>query len=227
VPRSAAKRVQTSHSAALTGPYTLAELSGGIAALQDLSAVIELDLSGVTALDTAGAWAFVSHQAAQKAKGRNVVFLNATPAQALLLQTVAEAMPAPRVRRRRPPHHRAGDTLARLGQTVAVFAVGMAQSIGFFGLVVSRLAKTVRHPSRLRVTSMVHHMQQTGLDAVPIVALMGVLIGVVLAYQGASQLKQFGAEVFVVDLIAISIMRCGSWGWTRSSFWSCRASWHF
>jgi phospholipid/cholesterol/gamma-HCH transport system permease protein len=191
----------------LTGPLTLATLSDTVALLKDRPATGDLDLSGITVLDTAGAWALVSFRAAQTAKGRDLVFANATPAQTLLLQTVTDAMPPLRVRRRRPPHHQAGDSLARLGQTVAVFAAGMAQSIGFFGLVVSRLAATLRHPSRLRVTSMVHHMQQTGLDAVPIVALMGVLIGVVLAYQGASQLKQFGAEVFVVDLIAISILR--------------------
>ena len=50
-------------------------------------------------------------------------------------------------------------------------------------------------------------MQEAGLNAVPIVALMAFLIGVVLAFQGATQLRQFGAEVFVVDLIAISILR--------------------
>lgn len=198
---------RTSSSTALTGPFTLATLSKSIAMLEGRPAQGDLDISGITALDTAGAWALLSYQTTQKVRGRAVVLVNATAAQDLLLQTVAEAMPTQRVRRRRPPHHHAGDWLARLGQTVAVFAAGMAQSIGFFGLVVSRLAATLRHPARLRVTSMVHHMQQTGLDAVPIVALMGVLIGVVLAYQGASQLKQFGAEVFVVDLIAISILR--------------------
>ena len=71
----------------------------------------------------------------------------------------------------------------------------------------ARLGRTVLQPSRLRVTALVHHMEQAGLQAVPIVALMGFLIGIVLAFQGATQLKQFGAEVFVVDLIAISILR--------------------
>ena len=59
----------------------------------------------------------------------------------------------------------------------------------------------------MRWTPLVHHMQATGLDAVPIVSLMAFLIGVVLAFQGAVQLRQFGAEVFVVELIAISILR--------------------
>ena len=50
-------------------------------------------------------------------------------------------------------------------------------------------------------------MQEVGLNAVPIAALMAFLIGVVLAFQGATQLRQFGAEIFVVDLIAISVLR--------------------
>ena len=205
--RLARERAKTSHTVALTGRFTLATLAESMAALKNQPAANELDLSGITALDIAGAWALVSSQMAQNAQGREVALVNATPAQTLLLQTVAAAMTIPRARRRRLPHHQAGDSLASLGKTVAVFAAGIAQSVGFLGLVVSRIATTLRHPSRLRVTSMVHHMHQTGLSAVPIVALMGALIGVVLAYQGSSQLKQFGAEVFVVDLIAISILR--------------------
>jgi phospholipid/cholesterol/gamma-HCH transport system permease protein len=62
-------------------------------------------------------------------------------------------------------------------------------------------------PREFRLTALVHHCQDVGWAAVPIVALMAFLIGVVLAFQGASQLRQFGAEIFVVDLIAISILR--------------------
>ena len=58
-----------------------------------------------------------------------------------------------------------------------------------------------------RFTALVAHADDVGLRAVPIVGLMAFLIGVVLAFQGSAQLRQFGAEVFVVDLIAISILR--------------------
>lgn len=54
---------------------------------------------------------------------------------------------------------------------------------------------------------MVHHCQEIGASAVPIVALMAFPLGIVLAFQGSAQLRQFGAEVFVVDWIAISILR--------------------
>ena len=78
---------------------------------------------------------------------------------------------------------------------------------GFLGAIVASVAGLVVRPWRLRFTSLVFHMQEAGLNAVPIVALMSFLIGVVLAFQGATQLRQFGAEVFVVDLIAISVLR--------------------
>jgi phospholipid/cholesterol/gamma-HCH transport system permease protein len=193
--------------AKLVGAVTLANLDRQRTFFDGQSGIEVLDLSDVTKLDTAGAWAIASFQAAQKAKGREIGIANATEAQALLLRTVTDAMPPARKRRRRLPHHEAGDMLLDLGRAVSVFAAGLGQTIGFLGLILSRLATTVLHPARLRLTALAHHMQQAGLNAVPIVALMGFLIGIVLAFQGASQLEQFGAEIYVVDLISISMLR--------------------
>jgi phospholipid/cholesterol/gamma-HCH transport system permease protein len=78
---------------------------------------------------------------------------------------------------------------------------------GYLGLFLARLAQSLVRPRRFRLTALVHHCQDVGLRAVPIVAVMAFLIGVVLAFQGSAQLRQFGAEVFVVDLIAVSILR--------------------
>lgn len=179
----------------LIGPVTLTSLTETRAQLA--AGADGVDLSGVTALDTAGAWLLTS-------SGLKVT--GATSGQALLLATIAAAMPAP-PKALRPRHQSALDQLERLGKGVSGFVGGFAHALGFLGQIVAALMYTVLHPSRLRVTALVHHMQQAGLNAVPIVALMGFLIGIVLAFQGASQLRQFGAEVFVVDLIAISILR--------------------
>ena len=62
-------------------------------------------------------------------------------------------------------------------------------------------------PWRIRWTALVNHMEQAGLNAVPIVGLISFLVGAVLAYQGADQLRRFGAEIFVVNLIGISVLR--------------------
>ena len=61
--------------------------------------------------------------------------------------------------------------------------------------------------SRLRLTSLAHHLEQTCVNALPIVGLIAFLIGIVMAYQGADQLRRFGAEIFTVDLLAISALR--------------------
>jgi phospholipid/cholesterol/gamma-HCH transport system permease protein len=71
----------------------------------------------------------------------------------------------------------------------------------------STFVRTILRPRRLRLTSLTHHLEQTCLNALPIVGLIAFLIGVVMAYQGADQLKRFGAEIFTVDLVGVSILR--------------------
>lgn len=184
---------------ALDGPVTLASLNSLRGQIDRLAPGAAVDLSGVTALDTAGAWAL------SLPKGLRVQGGDAP--QLLLLETVRSALPAAPATLPQKVPHPVGDLLAGIGATVAGAAMAAAESLSFLGLVMARLAATLIHPRRLRVTALVHQMEMVGLNAVPIVALMGFLIGVVLAFQGASQLQQFGAEVFVVDLIAVSILR--------------------
>jgi len=203
----AAEDTAAQGATALTGPITLATLADSRALLDRLGKDAQVDLSGVTKLDTAGAWLLATARAAAQQGGGSFAITGANAAQSLLLETVTQALPPTRKRRRRRVHHDAFDALELLGGVVSGIAGSLAQSLGFLGLVIARLGNTLLHPGRLRVTALVHHMHQAGLNAVPIVALMGFLIGVVLAFQGASQLRQFGAEVFVVDLIAISILR--------------------
>jgi phospholipid/cholesterol/gamma-HCH transport system permease protein len=188
-----------SSSLALSGPVTLDTQDDVRALLDRAQSATRVDLSAVTALDTAGAWVLLSH--------RRMRIEAASPAQDLLLRTVEEALPPARPARPRKARHEAGDLLAAVGAAVEGFLTTSAQGLGFTGLVMARLATTLVRPRRLRLNALFHHMQEVGLNAVPIVALMGFLIGIVLAFQGATQLRQFGAEVFVVDLIAVSILR--------------------
>lgn len=164
-----------------------------------------IDVSGLTRLDTAGAWYLIDQRKRLAGGGHPVEITGATPAQQQLIQTVMQSV---------PPDHMAADgtrTLAdrleAFGQKMVRGARVMVELTSFLGQVIATLGGILRHPSRLRMTSVVHHCQEIGLSAVPIVALMAFLIGVVLAFQGSAQLRQFGAEVFVVDLIAISILR--------------------
>jgi len=164
-----------------------------------------IDLAGLTALDTAGAWVIATCTRRMEAAGHRVEITGATQHQSDLLATVTEAIPdVPQEEITTPS---LTDRLETAGRAVAASGKGFAEMTGFLGLFLSRLASSLTHPREFRLTALVHHCHEMGLRAVPIVALMAFLIGVVLAFQGSAQLRQFGAEVFVVDLIAISILR--------------------
>jgi phospholipid/cholesterol/gamma-HCH transport system permease protein len=77
----------------------------------------------------------------------------------------------------------------------------------FLGSIASQTVRTIFHPRRLRVAALVNQIEETGLNALPILGLLSFLIGVVFAFQGADQLRRFGAEMFTVNLLAISILR--------------------
>ena len=165
--------------------------------------IIELD--GIEALDTAGAWFLTRLVQRLEAEGVGVELSGATEDQRALIAAVAQSLSdepsAP------APPRGLITWVENIGrQTVAAWQT-FVELLGFLGLIIARMLHTLVHPGRLRLTSLVHHMQEVGLNAVPIVALMAFLIGVVLAFQGSVQLRQFGAEVFVVDLIAISVLR--------------------
>ena len=97
--------------------------------------------------------------------------------------------------------------LAAVGGLVISAAERSVELLSFFGLTVILLARTVVQPWRLEFTATIKYVQRTGLDALPIVGLLTFLIGVVLAYMGAVQLKQFGAEIFTVNLVGVAMLR--------------------
>jgi phospholipid/cholesterol/gamma-HCH transport system permease protein len=127
------------------------------------------------------------------------------PARRALLDAVlaAEAAPAP------PParEHPILAMVERLGRGAVAALAEARDLVAFVGMVAVAAARTALRPRRLRWTSVVHHVEKVGFDALPIVGLLSFLIGVVLAYQGADQLRRFGAQVFVVNLLGISILR--------------------
>ena len=164
-----------------------------------------IDLSCVHHLDTAGAWAVVSLERRLQEAGLAPLIMGSSQMQTDLIETLRQNMP--QLGDQHAPSLTLADRFEKIGRrAVAAFQNALAM-VGFLGEVVASIVGLVLRPTRVRWTAIVHHMQQVGLNAVPIVSLMAFLIGVVLAFQGAAQLRQFGAEVFVVDLIAISILR--------------------
>ncbi len=97
--------------------------------------------------------------------------------------------------------------LERLGFTVEDYAKEILALVGFGGLALQTGIATLLRPRRIRWTATVHHMEQVGLDAVPLVILLSFMVGAVVAFLGATVLREFGAEVFVVELVSISFLR--------------------
>lgn len=192
-------------SAILSGDFIIADIDHVNWANVAVNNANCIDLSGVERMDTAGAWAIVTLERRMTANATAPQIIGATDLQMQLLATLRQFM---------PEDVATTETRVTLATWLDAFgrktvrAISKALAIvGFLGEVIITIARLIRHPSRIRWTALFHHMQEVGLNAVPIVALMAFLIGVVLAFQGAAQLRQFGAEVFVVDLIAISVLR--------------------
>jgi len=164
-----------------------------------------IDLRRVERLDTAGAWMITDLRRRLEADGIRTRLAGVSRTQSELLETVEASLPKGPLPDRPRPGLR--DRLADFGEATVAAGLTLVELTALLGAVMARIAALFLHPGRLRFTSLVHHMQEAGLNAVPIVSLMAFLIGVVLAFQGATQLQQFGAEIFVVDLIALSILR--------------------
>ena len=97
--------------------------------------------------------------------------------------------------------------LQSLGHNAADMAQQAGAMLVFIGEIAHALAGWLRHPSRIRWRVVLFNLRSAGFDALPIVGLLSFLLGVVVAYQGADQLRQYGANIFVADLVGLSMLR--------------------
>jgi phospholipid/cholesterol/gamma-HCH transport system permease protein len=169
---------------------------------RSLSAVkaSRIDAGDLGQLDTSGAYLLVKLAQATNASIENC------PAnyESLIQRVVANEAPPAELPDRGNAILR---NLERLGSGVASAGARAVSMISFMGAVVETMGRTIRSPRRFRLTATVRHMEDAGLSAFPIVMLISFLVGVVLAFQGAAQLQRFGAEIFVVNLIGVSVLR--------------------
>jgi len=97
--------------------------------------------------------------------------------------------------------------LARWGRRVWGFLAGCFEFLHFIGECATALARWAVRPGRIRWLPILHNLQAAGFNALPITGLLTFLLGIVIAYQGAEQLQRFGANVYVADLIGLSMVR--------------------
>jgi phospholipid/cholesterol/gamma-HCH transport system permease protein len=167
----------------------------------------DIDGSGVTELDSAGAWLLLRTKRELEQAGVQVRSFVLPQHYMPLVQTMEEEHIAPPVRHAVRPRGvvpflegTGRGTMHALGQGYAM--------LGFLGRVTVEAIEAVFAPRReLPLPAFVKQIEETGLTALPIVGLLAFLIGVVLAYQGADQLRRFGAEIFTVDLLGVGFLR--------------------
>jgi phospholipid/cholesterol/gamma-HCH transport system permease protein len=97
--------------------------------------------------------------------------------------------------------------VAQIGESAAGVLRDMRQIVSFVGELGSWLARAAVRPREVRWKDALVTAERAGLNALPIIALVGFLIGLILAFQAAIPMKQFGAEIFVADLVALSVIR--------------------
>lgn len=184
-----------------TGAWTLSEIPCIELAIAHIVWPGELifDGSGLTALDTSGAWLLNRTLNELKRHDRQITLTGFRAESEALLRLVSSCEPS--------PHPAPEKFLTRIGMSVWSSLKNMALMLAFIGETSASLLHSIAHPQRIRWRPVLHNIQSAGFEALPIVGLLSFLMGLVIAYQGADQLQRFGANIFIADLVGLSMLR--------------------
>lgn len=177
------------------GDWTLAGLERS-ALPRTLSGVSALDAAAINSIDTTGALYLLDIVA-------GVQIHNLRPAHQALLDLVKE-------RRKHAgaiSNIAAPGMLERVGQRVVHYAVRSVDFLSFIGEVSCALLRMIGIPQRFRWAAFFSNIETAGVHALPIIALLAFMVGIVIAYQGGQQLRAYGANIFIVELVALTMLR--------------------
>lgn len=163
-------------------------------------AAMVIDASGIDAFDTAGAW--VVQKLQHRLGGIEVRALR--PEFARLLEVLGQEV----ARQADPGKPQASASrLASLGRSTAGALEQGGALLAFIGECALAFGGWLTRPAHVRWRPILFNIRSAGFDALPIVGLLSFLLGIVVAYQGAGQLRQYGANIFVADLVGLSMLR--------------------
>jgi phospholipid/cholesterol/gamma-HCH transport system permease protein len=166
------------------------------------SGVVIFDGTAIATLDSAGAWLIFRTLQQLERQGWSVTIRGLHPEHQSLLdliQTHASEVGVPRL-----PRY---SFLNQLGHNVWRHLDEFNGLLAFLGEITVVIWRSLAHPSRIRWRAILYNLQISGFNALPIVGLLAFLIGVVVAYQSSVQLARYGANIFVADLVGLSILR--------------------
>jgi phospholipid/cholesterol/gamma-HCH transport system permease protein len=184
----------------------IAAIEAALAALPPEGARrLVVDARSLQALDLSGAWMLRERLQALQSAGGRVEFAGEPPSQfAFLEEITAQRVPKQPVAEELPGS--LWDAIGWVGREGVQQWRQMVDATGYLGRIAVTGVRSLR-PRHLRLASVTRHIYETGIQAIPIVALIAFLISVIIAYLSAQQLRQFGAEIFTVDLVAIAVLR--------------------
>jgi phospholipid/cholesterol/gamma-HCH transport system permease protein len=169
-----------------------------------IPASLTVDLAGVDYLDSAGALALMELE--DDARGRSVTFkfVNLTDkARGIMGLIDLRALTTPPLITDR----QTGNILERVGESTLAILADFKRVLSFLGELLVALTHVFFHPRAVRWQDVLAYMKRAGVDGLPIVGLISLLLGLILAFMSSLQLKQFGANIYVASLLAIAIVK--------------------
>ncbi len=178
---------------------------GAVASIKTANKAITVDLSGIDNFDTAGALHIAHIRNAAKTAGIGFELIGPLAASGLLLRVLGSGpfVAEPHIKR----HNIVVRMLEGLGRSVHLVVKDLTTGMDILGSVVRGAHMRESRSSSFSLTPIIAHIDRMGVGAVPIVLLMSFIIGAIIAQQGAFQLRYFGAEIYVVDLVGILVLR--------------------
>jgi phospholipid/cholesterol/gamma-HCH transport system permease protein len=176
---------------------------------------IRISTARLAVLDLSGAWRLHEFIRTARTAGAEVVFEGTPPDQLRLVdQTLRGESPPCSERNRRVPLNAIAEleapairSLEFLGRQTVFYARDLIRDLAFLGRMTVTGVRGFTSWRRLRPISIARHVYDTGITAIPIVALIAFLISVIVAYMGAQELRNFGAVIYVVDLVTVGVLR--------------------
>ena len=164
-----------------------------------------IDLAKLERLDTFGAWLIERLKRAFTGRGSTARVIGLSDADRGLMEELQLVNRAPG--ETGAAANRIAMALDAVGRAVAGIGWSLVVLTQLLGALTMVIAATIAHPTRLRLTSVVYHLERVGWRAVPIIVLSTFLIGAIIAQQGIFHFRTFGAEIYVVDMVGILVLR--------------------
>ena len=166
---------------------------------------VEINLGGIERLDTFGAWLVERLVRAWTGEGREAKVVELAENYRVLIEEAHGFNRAPPAKGLAPAALVAA--LNGIGISLAEFSQSLVALVQMLGQVAAAILRVIARPWTFRLTSMVHQIDRVGWRAVPIVLLITFLIGAIVAQQGIFHFRRFGADIYVVDMVGILVLR--------------------